>query len=312
MNKINTFLLYDSLMIAIESGNIIMSFYNNNDFCIKSDNSPITKADIESNLYITKRLQEISDYKVCSEEAVLDYNERCDLEYYWLIDPLDGTKDFLAKNGNFTINIALIYKNNPILGIVYAPCLHEMYFALKDFGAFSYNISILESIIKDKNITTEWLDINKIALNECNMTKIYGEKLESLKLIDKHIHDCLVNNLQTTTSDNIKIIACDSIFHSSNETKEFINKYNLLTLRRGSSLKVCSVASSLANIYPRLNGTSEWDTAASDIILRETGGIIIDINTKKPMIYNKENIKNNHFIAFSKNQLFKKIYNDIV
>ncbi len=309
MIKIDTSFLYEIVMIAIESGDIVMSFYDNMDFRLKDDKSPITQADIESNNHIASRLKAISDYKICSEEAIMDYNQRCNLKHYWLVDPLDGTKDFLAKNGNFTINIALIHYNSPILGVVYAPCLHEMYFGYKNYGAFSYNIDSLKNTLARKQINKKWLDSNKIALKENNIAKIYGNNLEYLCLIDENIRNHMLNNINNLQNNYITI-ACDSIFHSSKTTQDFIKKYDLAVLKRGSSLKVCSVASGLASIYPRFNGTSEWDTAASDIILRESGGIILDLATKQQMIYNKENIKNNYFIAFGKNQIDKIIYKE--
>ena len=129
-------LLLQVALITIEAGKIALRYYGKEEFSLKEDSSPITQADLESNAYITQALQKISSYAVCSEEAVLEYAKRKDLEYYWLIDPLDGTKDFLAKNGGFTINIALIHKNRPILGVVFAPAFGSLYMALEGFGSF--------------------------------------------------------------------------------------------------------------------------------------------------------------------------------
>ena len=116
-------LLYKVALIALEAGEVVLRYYGLEDFDLKQDSSPLTKADLESNDLITQKLQEIAPYKVCSEEAVLEYAQRKDLEYFWLIDPLDGTKDFLAQNGGFTINIALICKNRPILGRGVCSCI---------------------------------------------------------------------------------------------------------------------------------------------------------------------------------------------
>lgn len=308
-------LAFKALYIAINAGKIIMNFYGEKSHLKKEDKSPLTQADIESNAYITEQLQSISTYKVCSEEAILEYGERKDLEYFWLIDPLDGTKDFLVGNGNFTVNIALVNKNKIILGIVYAPCLYEAYIGFQGFGSFGYNILDFKTFMQDFNtyeVQLEWLKSNKIPLNKTNVKKIYGAKLEYLDNIDKDIKSHILENLSTHKNKQKRLIACDSLFHSTKETQDFLKKYNAIILQRGSSLKICALASGIADIYPRMNGTSEWDTAASDIILQESGGIIIDLQTKQPLHYNKENIQNNHFIAFTSMYRDSDIYKDLV
>lgn len=274
-------LLYDVVNIGLKAGNIVMSFYNNDKYykTIKDDNTPVTQADIESNTLITKHLSRISNYKINSEESQLQYNIQKNLDYYWLIDPLDGTKDFIKKNGNFTINIALINKNNPILGVIYAPCLNIIYFALKNYGAYMVN-----------NTTEMMSDIKNKQFVISNQKKLNGDRI--------------INNKN--------IVACSSIFHNTNQTTQFISKYNMEVLKLGSSLKFCALAEGNADIYPRFNGSKEWDTAAGDIILREAGGTIIDVHTKKSIIYNKSDIKNNHFIAFSKNTIGGDIWRDVI
>lgn len=269
----NIEMLYKVAQIAIRAGFITMKYYGNCTYDLKSDDSPLTKADLESNEYITDSLQEFG-YKICSEEAILEYEQRKNLDYYWLIDPLDGTKDFLAKNGGFTINIALIHKNRPILGVVYAPAFYELYFALSGHGAYMMNVENSNSIESIKN--------NKIKLNGDRIVK------------------------------DDSLLACDSVFHSTEETLEFFKKYNLKTLKCGSSLKVCSLAAGKADLYPRFNGTSEWDMAACDVILEESGGVMLDCVSKEKLKYNKESIRNNHFIAFARTQVDKEIYNDFL
>lgn len=327
-------LLYKTLCIAIEAGKIIMKFYGDTTHTRKADKSPLTQADLESNTYITQHLQAISPYKICSEEAVLEYDERKDLEYFWLIDPLDGTKDFLSGNGNFTINIALLHKNEVKLGVVYAPCFYEAYIGLQGFGSFSYNIYDFKNFVCiDSDIQTriEWLKTYKILLAKENAKKIYGNSLEFLSSVDSNIKKEILNNIEeyidsinsTTKSPAIKQtyyaipvqkkpIACDSIHHSTNKTQEFLQKYDAIILKRGSSLKICALASGIADIYPRMNGTSEWDTAASEIILTESGGITLDLETKRPLSYNKKNINNNHFVAFAKLYKDSSIYNELI
>ena len=125
--------------IAQKAGDEIMKVYQQ-DFGVdyKKDNSPLTKADIKSNEIITESLKDLyPEIPILSEEnKEVPYNIRKNWEYFWLVDPLDGTKEFVKKNGEFTVKIALIYKNMPVLGVIYAPVLDLLYYAQKDQGAF--------------------------------------------------------------------------------------------------------------------------------------------------------------------------------
>ena len=137
--------IQDIVKIAKDAGKAIMEIYNQ-DFSVefKTDNTPLTIADQKSNKIILTALNQLpvnsflqQNIPVLSEEGrKVPYEERKNWEYFWLIDPLDGTKEFVKKNGEFTINIALIYKGTPVLGIVYSPVLNVCYWAKKDEGAF--------------------------------------------------------------------------------------------------------------------------------------------------------------------------------
>lgn len=242
------------LSIARDAGDAIMEIYNK-DFTVdyKDDKSPLTEADLKSNEIICSKLEELyPTIPIMSEEnKEIPYKERKAWEYYWCIDPIDGTKEFIKKNGEFTINIALIHKNTPVLGVVYAPALKDMYSAKKGNGAF-------------KN----------------------GKKLP-LK----------VNN---TPEKCLHVIASKS--HLSEETQAFIDELakttqNIKQVSKGSSLKLCMVAEGEADIYPRLAPTMEWDTAAADAIVRESGEMTYQYNNECPLIYNKENLLNPWFIV---------------
>jgi len=123
--------------IALDAGNTIMEIYNR-DFSIeyKDDKSPLTEADLASNEVIIKALEKYNIPILSEEGKLIAYDERKEWEYYWCIDPIDGTKEFIKKNGEFTVNIALIHKDTPILGVVYAPAMNDMYIAKKGEGAF--------------------------------------------------------------------------------------------------------------------------------------------------------------------------------
>lgn len=126
--------------IARKAGEAIIEIYNTGDFNIeaKADDSPLTIADKTANDIICKGLESMSkQYPIISEEnKLVDYEERSSYDYYWLVDPLDGTKEFIKKNGEFTVNIALIHNQRSVMGVVYAPVLKEMYWAVKGEGAY--------------------------------------------------------------------------------------------------------------------------------------------------------------------------------
>jgi len=134
--------LEDIVLIAKEAGEAIMKIYEK-DFSIeyKDDNSPLTEADLKANEIICKQLEKLyPSIPIMSEEnKKVEYGIRKNWDYYWCIDPIDGTKEFIKKNGEFTVNIALIYKNTPVLGVVYAPAIDELYKAKKGKGAYKNN-----------------------------------------------------------------------------------------------------------------------------------------------------------------------------
>lgn len=249
LDKIN---IEDIKNIALEAGDAIMEIYKK-DFGIeyKDDKSPLTEADLKSNEIICNKLQELyPNIPIMSEENKQDsYESRKDREYYWCIDPIDGTKEFIKKNDEFTVNIALIHNNTPVLGVVYAPAIDEMYSAKQDEGAF-----------------------------------LNGQKLP----------------LKTNDNPKEKLFVVASKSHLSEETQEFIDALDAKVIEqvsRGSSLKLCMVASGEADIYPRLAPTMEWDTAAADAVVREAGKMTYQFENNEPMLYNKENLLNPWFVV---------------
>ena len=147
MNKtdLNQFLL-PVCNIAVQAGLIINTYYkSNNIISYKEDHSPLTEADLASNKFIVKSLFELdSDIPILSEESMVDWNVRKNWSRYWLVDPLDGTKEFINQNHEFTVNIALIENNEPILGVIYAPALSALYYASRNNG--SYKLSCDQKI----------------------------------------------------------------------------------------------------------------------------------------------------------------------
>ena len=212
---------------------------------IKEDHSPLTQADVASNKIILEGLAKLSSLPIISEETFDFEKPRQHYEKFWLVDPLDGTKDFIARNGQFTVNIALVENGKPVLGVVAVPACRDVFYAEHGKGAFQNGVSINCENVRRK-----------------------------------------------------EIIGTDSCFHSTEKTLDFFKEHNITNIKKfGSSIKLCKIASGEIDIYPRLNGTKEWDTAAGHVILNEAGGEIIDLTTNQEMVYDKASIKNNFFVA---------------
>lgn len=131
-------LLPVAVSAAEEASKEILEVYNSNDFAVeaKGDNSPLTRADRKAHNRISDILK-VTGLPVLSEEGKsIPYDERKHWSYFWMVDPLDGTKEFIKRNGEFTVNIALIHKSTPVLGVVVVPVSGEVFFAAQGHGAF--------------------------------------------------------------------------------------------------------------------------------------------------------------------------------
>ena len=247
--------------ISVEAGRIILDYYNKNlNITFKADESPLTQADLASNKLITDTIKKITpNIPILSEEEFIEWDVRKEWKKYWLIDPLDGTKEFIKKNGEFTVNIALIENNRPTLGVIYAPVSNELYFAKKNFGSFKILTSTqLNTLDNAKKIS--------IKINKTNKVKIIGSRSHSNPILQKWV------------------------------SKNF-NDFQIL--QKGSSLKFCLIAEGFADIYPRFGPTSEWDIAAGHIILEEAGGKLKSIDNKEILYNEKEDILNPNFFAYN-------------
>lgn len=251
------------IQAALAGGEEILKIYDKEDLGVqyKEDNSPLTLADLASNEAITAVLIE-SKLPILSEEGrEIDFDERKNWEYLWIVDPLDGTKEFVKRNGEFTVNIALVHNNEIVAGVVYTPVTKELYFASQETGS--------------KKILVR----STLAIHE---------------LFDQAI------SLPCEKTNTFTIVASRS--HPSIETAKYIERCKeeygeVEILSRGSSLKLCMVAEGKANCYPRFAPTMEWDTAAGQAICKFSGASVIDYETKKEMIYNRENLLNNWFLV---------------
>ena len=250
---------------ALMAGEKIRKIYSSADFKVqlKDDQTPVTKADRDAHDQILKELL-ITGLPVLSEEGdQYDYLNRKNWDLFWLVDPLDGTKEFIRRNGEFTVNIALIQQNQPIAGVIYAPVTYELYAGIPEIGA--------------------WKISNPS--EDCNFESI---QLSGIKLPEK-------------IKSNEFVVAV-SRSHMNKETEQYLEelrkKYgSIRIISKGSSLKMCMVAEGSANIYPKIGQTMEWDTAAGHAILKSVGKNIFLPDLKTELKYNKENLHNPHFIA---------------
>ncbi len=258
-------LLFEAIRASLKAGDEILKVYES-DFAVehKEDRSPLTLADKNAHAVICETLKG-KDIPVLSEEGrSTDYSERSRWDYFWMVDPLDGTKEFIKRNGEFTVNIALIHKQRSILGVIYVPVTKMLYFAAEGVGSFRFEIT------------------DMIADN------MHGILLQSTRL-----------PLPAVTK-NFRVVASRS--HLSEETQMFID--GLKTVHKevefissGSSIKLCLVAEGSANVYPRFAPTMEWDTAAGQAICEIAGKKVIDYTTNQTLLYNKESLLNNWFIV---------------
>ncbi len=266
-------LLTLAIKSSIIAGKKILKIYKSNNYKVELKNnlSPITIADKQSNKIIQNFLRK-TNIPILSEEGKdIPYEERKNWNFFWLVDPLDGTKEFINQNGEFTVNIALIQKNSPVLGVIYAPVLDLLY-----YGASSVN-------------SNKIINASKLINNKDNIKDILSTSTK-------------INN-ETTIKNSIRIIASRS--HFSKETENYIDsikhKFENINYKTiGSSLKFCLIAEGKCDIYPRFGPTMEWDTGAGHVISQYANCLITLTDEKSSMIYNKKNLLNPHFIVKSK------------
>jgi 3'(2'), 5'-bisphosphate nucleotidase len=261
-------LLKTALFASLKAGEAILEVYKT-DFSVekKSDYSPLTEADKRAHTVINDMLQE-SGFPVLSEEGRnIEYDERKNWEVLWIVDPLDGTKEFVKKNGEFTVNIALIVNREPAIGVIYVPVKDVLYFASTEIG--SYKLSNAGQILK----TTS--SVNEIIQK--------SEKLPIVNHREKYTMVASRSHLSLETEEYIK------------EAKKIYKELEMVSM--GSSLKFCLVAEGIADVYPRFTPTNEWDTAAGQAIVKFAGKGVYHYPGNKPMLYNKPDIRNTWFIA---------------
>ena len=260
---------------ALAAGREILAVYGT-DFTTeqKADKSPLTEADKRAHQAIAAALLSTGLPVLSEEGKEVELKERQGWQRYWLVDPLDGTKEFIKRNGEFTVNIALMERDEqpagplgsarPIAGVLYAPVKDQLFFAWQGGGAYRQHAATSKG------------------------GSAYERALSAERLPVPHALDAFT------------IVASRS--HQSPETEAYIarmeQEHGRVSLTSmGSALKICLVAVGAADAYPRYAPTMEWDTAAGHAIANEAGRQLIDITTNEPMRYNKASLVNNWFIV---------------
>jgi 3'(2'), 5'-bisphosphate nucleotidase len=265
--NIDNQLIYNTIKTAYEAGEAILEIYKSGfEVTFKEDESPLTQADMKSHHIIVNQLA-CYDMPVLSEEGnKIDYESRSKWSAYWLIDPLDGTKEFVKRNGEFTVNIALIFNNLPILGVVYCPTTNEMYWG-SEKGSFKCKLEA-KSEFRYEDYQSLMLDSEMLPLrNERDTYIVLGSRSHPSEEMESYLVQL------KTMHPNIDL------------------------LTKGSSLKFCTLAEGAADEYPRFGPTMEWDTAAGHAVAVFAGCEMLQYPGNQPFYYNKPSLLNPWFIA---------------
>ena len=249
-------LIQQIIVIAGQAASAILDIYHSN-FAIehKDDDSPLTAADLASHHTICKALITLTpDVPILSEEsATVPWSKRKTWDTYWLIDPLDGTREFIKRNGEFTVNIALIHHHRPVLGVVHVPARNTVYFASSETGAWIKN----------------------------------GEAAP------QSIHT------RRTSASQLKLAGSRS--HGSEKQTRFLKSLgpDIQTFAIGSSLKFCLIAEGKLDFYARFGPTSEWDSAAAQCVVEQSGGLVTDMQFQSLRYNTKESLRNPDFLVIA-------------
>lgn len=258
--------LSDLANIAIEaaikaSDEIIAIYQKSFHQELKEDGSPVTEADLASSKIIKSILDKSSIPVIGEELENASFQTRSKWVKAWIVDPLDGTKEFIKKNDEFAVNIALVENGTPILGLIASPTAKHVLIGGKDFGVFFFDF-------ENASDSSKWNLIQPAPLN--NPLILAGSRSHHSGTILQYI----------------------------NELKAIFNEVDFI--KKGSALKFIDLALGKADVYPRFAPTMEWDVAAGQSIIEALGGSVTHAETGQPLSYNKANLFNPYFIAKSK------------
>ncbi|MFI3285769.1 MAG: 3'(2'),5'-bisphosphate nucleotidase CysQ [Rikenellaceae bacterium] len=269
--EVHQYLLTKVVNAAIRGGAAVMDIYMRPDpfdFSLKSDQSPITEADRMAHDTIKEYLGSTRIPILSEEGREMLYEERCNWELFWLIDPLDGTVEFINRSDEFTINIALMSENKPIASVVYVPCLKRLFFAASGYGSF-----VSEEIQPQADAEFNYDEI----IARMNRLPLEGEVREVQRIAISRSHNT------PETFAHIEALRSEGT--------------PLEIVEQGSSYKFCLLAEGSVDYYVRTSNTYEWDTAAGELILAEAGGSTRSLDEGEPLQYNKELLDNPWFVC---------------
>ncbi len=268
----------DAIFATISASKKVKEIYDSGDFEVnmKSDATPLTKADKIADTEIRERLRHTVIPLLSEEGRVVTYEERAKWSLFWLVDPIDGTKEFIKENGEFTVNVALIEDGRPIIGVICLPSFERLYFAARDFGSFRYEERCIAGLQ---------------SYEECAPRELL-KRSSQLPLPQESDH---------------RFTVVSSRSHLAKEMSSYFEALRLLhpdmiDIPQGSSKKFCMVAEGTADLYPRRTPTSEWDTAAGQAICELAGCEVVKMfKPHQPINYNKEDMRNPAFYVVKKN-----------
>ncbi len=270
-NEVNQYLLTKVVNAAIRGGAAVMEIYTHPELfniSLKSDMSPITEADRMAHTTIKEYLGSTRIPILSEEGREMGYEERRNWELFWLVDPLDGTVEFINRSDEFTINIALMSENSCVASVVYIPSLKRLFFAARNFGSY-----VCEEV--EPNIEAEFS--HPEILERLKRLPLEGEVREVQKVAISRSHNT------PETFDHIEQLRA--------------NNPPLEVVEQGSSYKFCMLAEGSVDYYVRTSNTYEWDTAAGELILAEAGGSTRSLKEHKALEYNKELLDNPWFVC---------------
>ncbi|MGD8366315.1 MAG: 3'(2'),5'-bisphosphate nucleotidase CysQ [Desulfobacterales bacterium] len=264
-------------LTAVSAGEAILRIYKT-DFSVeeKADGSPLTQADRAAHDIITAQLS-ATGLPVLSEEGRnIAYRQRKDWHTFWMVDPLDGTKEFIHRRGEFTVNIARIENSRPVWGVVYLPAAKMLYLAAAGLGAWRLDQDRLSA-----------LDLSPADGREKEAWTAMVSTADALPLARTGDRPFTIIGSRSHGTEAVEIFVRER--RKEHGQVEFISA--------GSSLKFCRVAEGAADVYPRFGPTMEWDTAAGQAVAEAAGAEVVEAKTGHPLVYNKPDLKNPWFIV---------------
>jgi 3'(2'), 5'-bisphosphate nucleotidase len=277
-----------SLSAAKKAGEAILDVYQGDiDVSHKEDKTPLTIADERAHSIIVNQLSvhHPKQIPVLSEEGKhAPYDTRKRWKYFWLVDPLDGTKEFIKRRGEFTVNIALIHENRSVLGVVFVPARGFLYFAAEGLGSYKLeNAEMVGQFFGDKRRPRKGSTLLDAIVD-------LGKRLPLDQPSDRPV-------------SKLRVVGSRS--HATKDLADFVQtlkqKFEKVEfIPAGSALKFGLIAEGSAHMYPRLGPTMEWDTAAGQCVVEQSGGAVLSANGKTPLYYNKKDLRNPDFICIGK------------